>query len=489
MEAPRLYFFRQRDPASWDLNAARHLLNRGSFGGSDDMARTLFFMGQDGAVRSICEGLVEPIEIPSAAGDNPEGSHLGGLPQSGHRNKALVADELPPPPSGYGTGDDESESDRRARRRMQQLIQQQRLFSIQLPWLRQMQSVYGPHEKLVLFWHGMLTSGFSKVDNRPLMLAQNARLRRYAYGDYRVMVNELAIDPAMILYLDINLNRRRQPNENFARELLELFTLGEGNYDDTDIKELARIFINLNVDLPSDELALDPDDLPNIRASAGFNDRRKLIQRAIRKIFENPVCGQLLSRRLLEYYVTDEPESAWVDELSQILRHSGWNLRRVLRILFSSEVFYSRELRGMQIKSPVQFLLQGVADLGIKTLPESACQFAMRELGQSLFDPPNVAGWPGGKNWLNATTLAKRYELMQMLIDHVLASPSVALQRELAALPHLPQQTLDALIARLFPHDLPRGKRQALIAALPTLKDSPKSLVSALTLCPEYQLC
>ncbi len=460
---------RPLSPDEWTLETAQHLLNRAAFGGTREQAQELMFSGRAKSVELLIAGLV-PSGGPDFVNEKP-----------------LVADELERPAESPGETD--SRPDPRAERRRLATERAQRLHTIQLPWLRRMHTSNAAREKLTLFWHGMVTSGFTKVDNRTLMLAQNARLRSLSTGDYRVLISELCVDPAMIHYLDIDQNRRTKPNENFARELLELFTLGEGNYDDTDIKRLARVFVNLKVDEFPDDMILDAENLPSISQSAGFSDRMKAIRKEIGRIFAKPVCGELLCRRLLRFYLTDEPETRLVKDLNQVLRANQWQVGPTLSVLFSSQLFYSNEFRGLQIKSPVQFLMKAMIDLKINMVPEIPAEFAMSELGQALFNPPNVAGWPGGRTWINSSSLAKRYELMAQLIEVALTEKKGSISEDLAALRLIPKSTIDSLIDQWFPHQLPLEKRRLFETLSQSYLESPKKLLLALAQSPEYQLC
>ncbi|MGA0845658.1 MAG: DUF1800 family protein, partial [Luteolibacter sp.] len=202
-----------------------------------------------------------------------------------------------------------------------------------------------------------------------------------------------------------------------------------------------------------------------------------------------PVCGILLCQRLLKYYLCDNPHPQIVKDLAQVLRKHDWDIHSTLGVLFNSQYFYHPDHIGKQIKSPVQLLLKAMIDLQLEQIPQAAAELCMEYLGQSLFNPPNVAGWPAGRSWINSTSLAKRYQLMNQLIDAATAQTESRISQDLLALPQLPLGVVDELLTQWFPHLIANQKRQLLDRHMDALKRSPRHLLLALGLSPEYQLC
>ncbi len=285
-------------------------------------------------------------------------------------------------------------------------------------WLAEMLTTPSPlTEKLTLFWHGHFATSQQKVRSAYLMYQQNRLLRRHALGNFGVLLHEIAKDPAMLIYLDGAQNRRGAPNENFAREVMELFTLGEGQYREEDVKEAARAFTGWS---------LDPE-------RGTFRFRRAQHDPGMKSLFgqRGPYTGEDVIDLLLAQPATAEfivsklwrefiGEPSARDELelrrlAELFRASGLELRPLLRELLLSPAFWAPEQRGTMAKSPVDLVVGTLRSLSFSVADPAPLAIALRQMGQDLFGPPNVKGWPGGKHWLTSQTLLTRKAFLDRL--------------------------------------------------------------------------
>ena len=260
-------------------------------------------------------------------------------------------------------------------------------------------------EKMTLFWHGLLTSGYTKVGRGPYMYNQNQLFRGLALDRYDKMLKAVARDPAMLIWLDSQVNKKASPNENFARELMELFTMGVGNYDEGDVRQSARaftgwmlnqkvFFFNPNQHDYGDKYFLgrtgtfDGDDIIDI-------------------IVEQPATAEFISRKLFAFFAYDEPEPEVISRLANVFRENNYSIKEVMRKILTSDEFYSGKAYRAKLKSPAELIASTVRTLGIETDAAGLPGFADRT-GQSLFNPFDVEGWPGGATWINSNTLLQR---------------------------------------------------------------------------------
>jgi uncharacterized protein (DUF1800 family) len=271
-------------------------------------------------------------------------------------------------------------------------------------------------EKLVVFWHGHFSTSASKILSSGLMLRQNETLRRGALGKFEHLVLEISRDPAMLLYLDNATNRRNRPNENYARELLELFCLGLGNYSEQDIRELARAFTGWELRGESfqfNRFQHDPSE-KSLFGSGGIYSG----EQAVAAVVAHPEASRFIARKLFRYYVSDDLpiDPALAEPLAECLRENNFEMRVGLRKLFTSRLFFSDVARAKKIRSPVELAIGLLRSLNGTTNTIGLAD-SMRELGQALFYPPNVKGWDGGRQWINSATLVGRINLVVKLLD------------------------------------------------------------------------
>ncbi|MDE2907087.1 MAG: DUF1800 domain-containing protein, partial [Acidobacteriota bacterium] len=267
-------------------------------------------------------------------------------------------------------------------------------------------------EKLTLFWHGHFATGNTKVRDTRMMLRQNEMLRANANGSFEDLLMGILRDPAMLVYLDNGENVKDHPNENFGRELLELFSLGVGNYTEQDIREGARAFTGWTNDALEFEFDAEQHDFgeKTFLGQTGPFDGGDII----RIILEQPAAAEFVSGKLYRYFVREELAESVRAELAATLRDADYGLKPLLTKIFLSRDFYSPPSYATQIKSPVHLVVSTYRKLGLTELPTIPdFNRLVAGLGQTLFNPPNVAGWAGGRTWVTPATLLQRGNLFR----------------------------------------------------------------------------
>ncbi len=260
-------------------------------------------------------------------------------------------------------------------------------------------------EKIALFWHGHFATSVLKV-NEPAWMARQYRLfLDRGLAPFADLLHDVTRDPAMIRWLDNETNSKGHPNENYARELFELFTLGEGNYTEKDIKEAARAFTGWHIleDRYHFSARLhdsDPKEVLGVRGALGGED-------VCRIALEQPACGRFLAQKLLAFFVTPDPSAELVAAFGEELCARGYRIGECLELLFASRIFY--ESRGTLVKSPLEFVATSVRVFGGR-LDATAAASDLRAMGQELLAPPNVKGWPGHLSWINTATWLARVD-------------------------------------------------------------------------------
>jgi uncharacterized protein (DUF1800 family) len=287
-------------------------------------------------------------------------------------------------------------------------------------WLYRM--IFTPHpllERLTLFWHNHFATSNAKVENIFLMQRQNALLRAHALGDFKALLGAIGKDPAMLLWLDATENRKAHPNENYAREVMELFTLGRGHYTEKDVQEAARAFTGGNIvrdryrEIPEQH----DDDAKTILGRTG-NFRSDDVARIL---LDQPACAEFLCSKLFREFVSevDRPPSALIAPLALAFRESGYDIRVPVSLILRSRLFHDEGVRRRRVKSPVELAVGLVRSLEILKPTVSADTLAdsCGQMGQSLYAPPSVAGWDGGTAWFNTTTALARTNLVLSLLS------------------------------------------------------------------------
>ena len=280
---------------------------------------------------------------------------------------------------------------------------------LNLTWLNRMMTGNEMlNEKMTFFWH----DHFACKDDIPLHAeALNNTLRKYALGDFREMLVAVSKEPAMLKYLNNQQNKKNAPNENFAREVMELFTLGRGNYTEDDIKNAARAFTGWGFDKMEHSFVFrdkqhDYDTKTFLGTTGALSG-----EDVLRIITEQKQCAVYITDKIYRYFVNEKGNDERVADLAAGFYTGGYNIGALMRNIFSSDWFYDTENIGTRIKSPIELM----ASLGRQFEPtfanEKILLTVQRILGQLLFNPPNVAGWPNGKEWIDSSSLIFRTSL------------------------------------------------------------------------------
>jgi uncharacterized protein (DUF1800 family) len=274
-------------------------------------------------------------------------------------------------------------------------------------WLFRMSFSKRPlQEKMTLFWHGHFATGARKVNRPYAMYLQNTLFRKLALGNFADLLQAVSKDPAMILWLDNQQNRREKPNENYAREVMELFTMGIGNYREQDIKEAARAFTGWQV---------RPDGFFFNQRQHDFGVKTVLGQTGnlngndvISILVPQKATAQRLATKLCKFFVSDDPSPQLVDQIARTYLSSRYEIRPVLEALFTHPEFTSEKNFHAKIKSPAELVVGTVKTLQFQQI-DPRLPNMMARMGQNLFEPPNVKGWDGGTTWISTDTMMERF--------------------------------------------------------------------------------
>lgn len=398
-----------RATEKWTRGEARHLLNRAGFGGSPREVDGLYALGREDAVDWLLDGGGEDEDFPVLEWASEE--RFIEETRERMEKRREVQKKL------SGLDAEEAEKLRQEVFREIQRENRRRAVEGQGWWFRRMLVTEAPlREKMTLFWHDHFATSIQKVKEPELMMRQNGLFRDYAIGGFRELTHEVVRDPAMMLYLDTQRSSKAMPNENFARELMELFTLGEGNYTEEDVREAARAFTGFKLNRKEGTVvqsaAAWDDGVKTIFGKSGaFNGKD-----VVNLIFKRDECADFMVRKVWEFFAYEGVEDAVVAELAATFRDGGFEMRPLLREIFLSREFYGDRAMGSQVKSPVQYLVQMLKELEVVEPPMGLPMMGQTQLGQVLLMPPNVAGWDWGKAWINTNTLLTRYNIAGGLI-------------------------------------------------------------------------
>lgn len=321
-------------------------------------------------------------------------------------------------------------------------------------WMREMIESRTPlAERMTLFWHGHFATSQQKVVRSQAMWRQHELLRAHGLGNFRTLLHAIARDPAMLAYLDGANSRKTAPNENFAREVMELFTLGEasqgGGYTEADIREAARAFTGWSI---------EPADF-SFRFRPAFHDAgsKTLFGRSgefdgdavIDLLLEQPAAARFITAKLWREFVSPHPEAAQIDAIAGRFRSNGYEIGALIRDLLLSDAFWADSNRGSLVKSPVELVVGAVRQFGLAPADTLPMVRKAAQLGQNLLMPPNVKGWPGYTDWIDATRLLERKRFAEQIFRA--AEPMAAQQqpwaeRFLAAYGGHPDREPDAAV-------------------------------------------
>jgi uncharacterized protein (DUF1800 family) len=377
----------------WDRRLAAHLLRRAGFGGTPEQIGRYAVMSPHDAVESLVHF--------------PDTSALAQEPDNVFDPRAQIV-------ALRG-------SDSVTRREALKGVRKQMRASIldmQLWWLNRMLQTPAPlQEKMTLFFHRHFTTAAIQKGVWPTYVwGQNQLLRGSALGNLRALTVAISKDPAMLLYLDNASSAKAHPNENYARELMELFTLGHGNYSEEDIRQSARAFTGWTLNRRTGEFTLNPrthdDGSKTFLARSGNFDGNDIVD----IIYQQPACAQFWAATILGQFLYNNPEPDLIDSFANVIRKNDYNLAPVMSTLLQSRAFYSPRAYRAIVKSPVEFVVGTYAAFGLPQIDPSALR-SLNQMGQILFYPPNVAGWPGGSNWITSQTMLARENFVASLVN------------------------------------------------------------------------
>lgn len=367
----------------WDVRAAGHLLRRTLFEPRKADITTALQL----TPAQVVDRLFRPIPLP------PEPSWIDELPQRPTTPEAAQA---------------------------YLALLRQRSRDMQNDWITQMAtSDFSIREKMVLFWHNHFTTSLQVINLPQYMFRQIKLFRLHVTGDFKKLTKDITTDAAMLLYLDGARNRVGRPNENYARELFELFTLGEGNYTERDIVEAARALTGWTVNnqrLASEFIQLFHDrGVKEVFGKTGNFDAFGIVD----LVFEKPETAEFLARKLYQYFVYVVPDERIVSELATIIRNNNYVIEPALKTLLTSAHFFDAQLHGAHIKSPIEFTIGAVRHFELINMPADYVRTLSAVLGMNILYPPDVSGWRNGRTWINTTTLPTRFASAKGLVTGV----------------------------------------------------------------------
>lgn len=435
---------------TWDLYDAAHLLRRAGFGGNADQVLSLHALGREGAIAALLD--YEPIPDPTPA----------DLAQFGlDTTKATEA--------------------------------------IAALLYRMMASPRPLQEKLTWFWHGHFTSAFGKCP-APLMMIQNETWRRLANGNFETFLLAMYQDPAMLVYLDNNTNVVGRPNENFAREVMELFTLGIGNYTETDIREAARALTGWKVQSTPSIAAVfvprkhDEGSKTVLGVSGNLNG-----DDVMRILARHPATARHVCTRLYQFFVQPQVPAADLDTLVNAWNASGGNIKAVMGTLLRLDAFWSPQARSALVKSPVEYALGLMSRLETPLTKDvlKNLVYNLASMGQQPFNPPDVAGYPVNLEWAGTSLLLARYNYANNLIHGAAQPPLGRLMNATGADVATAAKLANFLFSAMGPFFPTHPTYQAVLSYIDTpgyrgtateIPVKTKGALHLIASCPEYQL-
>jgi len=430
----------------WGTRQAAHLYRRAGFGGSpDDVARAT-----SAGMRASVDGLVRFAASSALPAQPPLADDR---PNPGRSSALAAAARAGVTPQSDAAIVEARQAIARAHR--------DNLIAMEMWFLDRMINTPAPlQEKMTLFWHGHFTSAYQKGIPAQALVNQNELFRANALGNVRELTLAVSQDPAMLRYLDNAQNVKAHPNENYARELMELFTLGIGNYTETDVRESARAFTGWGIDRDDhfrDFPVRHDDGSKTFLGKTGNFTGRDIVE----IIFTQPAAARLFAKDLLNFFVYSDPEPALVDAVATVIRANDYNLQPVMSTVLRSNLFYSDRAYRALVKSPVQFVVGSYQLFGVKQ-SDLVALGALRRMGQILFLPPNVKGWDGGAAWLNSQTVLTRENFASSLI----AKMGNAAWMQRATVSMDPAKVSRALVAMILQGDVSPASTANLTAYL-----------------------
>lgn len=362
--------------------------------------------------------------------------------------------ELPPPPvTRWQPWNKRTTAQQQNQSRRRLMLDKQAVKHWQIEML--LRTPYPLTERMVLFWHNLFTTSMDKVNQPELLIQQNRLFRHHALGNFKQFLHAIIRDPAMLIYLDNNTNTKGKTNENFARELLELFTVGEGNFRESDMHAAKRALTGWSVDRRTGKFVfhehLHDNSVKNFMGQKGNFNGNDIIN----ILLQNPRTAKNIAERIASKFwsefVSDErPNPSTIQRWGNVFRHSNYDIRTLLMAVLNSPEFWSPRHRGEKAKSPVELVVGTLRSLRFtSSMTPSQIMYVCNTLGQPLFEPETPEGYKGGREWLTPYSLPIRTNLMFNLI-------AKAKPQELVRIPVLSkQQAINWLLARSPTKTLP----------------------------------
>ncbi len=302
------------------------------------------------------------------------------------------------------------------RKRMIKHISRREGKKLQEWWVNHLLKTRSPFlERMTLFWHNHFPSSIDKTTQASMLHKQNLVLRRSAFGNFGQMLHDISRDPAMLLYLDGYVSTKDEPNENFSRELLELFTLGIGHYSENDMREAARAFTGWGIDDRNGKFIINADDHDSgVKTFLGKRGNFKG-EDIINILLRHPRTAERISEKMWHEFVSvSRPDHRVIKQWAQAFRGSNYDISTLIRTVFNSDAFWSKHNRGALIKSPIQLTIGT-----LRALPYSPAHTDLSHnlniMGQAVFAHPSVKGWSGGKTWISTQSILRRNSMMTNL--------------------------------------------------------------------------
>lgn len=450
--------FESTSAQPWNRRAAAHLYRRAGFGADSGQLDAAVKQGVDGAVKKLLYAgapafIDAPAKVATKGGFTMKADMMGSMVMAGGKPQALGA-----------------------------------------WWLYRM--LHTPDqslEKLALFWHGHFATSAAKVEDARMIKEHDSLLRRHARGSFAELTHGMAKDPAMLVWLDSTTNRKRRPNENFARELMELFCLRVGNYTEDDIREMARAFTGWEIRKGRflvNERQHDAGSKTFLGQTGNFQG-----EDAVRIVLEQPATARFIARKLTRFLVCDEPEmpDALIEPLAKLFRKSDLQVAPLVDRILRSNLFYSKHAIAQKVRSPVELGIGLLRSLQATANLEQLNQ-SLGQLGQALYYPPNVKGWDGGRAWINSSTMLGRNNLVRRVLSDKETRFEGGDLAEVAKAAGVDggEATVDWLLELLVAPEIPREVRTSLVSLGATANGDASeriaAVVHAIGALPEFQL-
>ncbi len=388
------------NPRLWDKETAAHLLRRISFSATPDAVKKALKDGPENTIKKAFTPNKDPF---------PKSEALQTYEDTIVKRKREI----------YKSKGDQDEK-RRLRRELRR--EENEVFNtFAVNWFNYAKSPQNSaREKYLLFLQDIFVVERQTVRQTPLLYSLQETLRNGIDQNYPDLCKAVSKEPAMVLYLDLDENKNKKPNENFARELFELFTLGEGNYSEKDIKEAARAFTGYRV----------KKHLEFHRQESQFDNKKKTIfgetgnwngDDVIDITFKQPAARTFFVREFIKFYLSDQPiDDAYIEAIGNTWANHQFNLQYLINTIFQSTLFYHPAYQGTLVKSPTHFYIGMCQDLQLDIIPfHGRLLQSMRAMGQSFYNPPNVRGWLYGQHWINSTTISARRQVVNYLFRSI----------------------------------------------------------------------